>query len=436
MGQASPAARRWRRAAVVATALSVLVLAGTQACTSGGTGQELLGPPPNDAPPDTAFGRAADPVGALGASVLGALATSRAGNVAVAPVVLATQLASVRAGANGDTATAFDNLVPAPPGAPPAFAGPLGLVGKATVALNRRSGEQRSAARQGSVEFIAEATLWVQRGTEIDPVYLAAVETGLPVGVRAVDFRSNADSARAAINRWVADRTGGRTAQLVSRGEVRPTTQLVSTGAQWLAAPWLWPFDPLDTQAADFTTDTGRTTPVPMMRLGAPGGIGVTSDGAWQAVELPYLGGSLAMLVVLGPNSTEPPGPDQLSRLRAGLRPGPVVVRLPRFSFTSRETLTGPLAELGVGGATDREQADLTVMAPLERLALSEVVHEVFIAASEDGSAATAVTALTGGGGTPPGAETMVFDRPFWVVVIDRPTGLPLVMARVADPGT
>jgi serine protease inhibitor len=91
------------------------------------------------------------------------------------------------------------------------------------------------------------------------------------------------------------------------------------------------------------------------------------------------------------------------------------------------------LTDLGVASAFTTDLADFTTLAPSERLALTEVVQEVYLSVDETGSAARVATA-TQPTQRPQTVTSITFDRPFLVLVVDRSTSLPLVIARVGDP--
>jgi serpin B len=68
--------------------------------------------------------------------------------------------------------------------------------------------------------------------------------------------------------------------------------------AIYLKAPWQTPFDETATKNAPFTRLDGSQVSVPTMSLGLSEGSYASGSG-WQAVDLPYAGGSLAMTIVV-----------------------------------------------------------------------------------------------------------------------------------------
>jgi len=413
-----------------------VLLASAVGCVEGFTGNEVR----SDAPGATAAAadvRAASPaVTDLGARVLDALAARDPGNVAISPSALAVQLSMVAAGAATSSATALDNLL-----------GGVGLttstdgrttLGGAVVVPGDRSGTRRSAERSGPVEVRTAIALWIQRGPALSDTFLDELAIAHATGVRQLDFRSDPEGARSAINLWTSTATDDTTDDVAPPGSVTSTSRLLSTAAQSVEAPWLVPFDSDATESAPFTTASGVVVDVPTMVLDAPVGLRFGRGDGWQAVGLPYLGRDLMAVVALA----EPGAPPLTDRLDAGLvtdiveglSPRSVSVRLPRFTLDVTTALSGALGGLGAGVVFDTDLADLTAAAPTERLALTEVLQTVRLGVDEEGSGGRAATVDTAGERPPTPPLQVVVDRPFLLLVVDVPTRIPLLMAEVVDP--
>ena len=429
----------WRPATTVfAIALAMaVVVAGAVGCSTGFSGNERRAGTPRNPVPPSAIRNVAQPVSTLGTSVLGELSATIDGNVAFSPSLLATQLAMVRNGTATAASAEIDDLL----GLDNTADGDLFVetIGGVTPLLESLNGIERTSDRRGRVVVAEAVALWIQRGTEINDTYLEALARTLGTGIRQVDFRSNAEVARQAVNRWASEATDGRVEQMAPRGRIATTTQLLSTGALWLSAPWVHPFDPAATTDAPFTTDTGRVVSVAMMELPAAPGVSFARGSTWQAVEMPYLGRQLSMVAIIadpGQNEVleQALTADFIAEVTSALSRTRVVVRMPRFAFTTQTVLSPSLTALGATTLFDRDQADLTRLAPAERLALTEVMQEVFVSVDEEGTAAR--VAITTSPPKPPrDAEVEVtFDRPFMVWIVDRSTRLPLIAASVGDP--
>ena len=96
--------------------------------------------------------------------------------------------------------------------------------------------------------------------------------------------------------------------------------------ALYLDAPWKYRFDAASTQPRPFTRFDGSRVNVPMMHFNdfLPSGRGV----GWQAVELPYRGDELSMVVIV---------PEDLRAFQARLTPA-FLDQLSRRSRTAAST--------------------------------------------------------------------------------------------------
>jgi serine protease inhibitor len=110
-------------------------------------------------------------------------------------------------------------------------------------------------------------------------------------------------------------------------------------------------------------------------------------------------------------------------------------VQMPRWTFRVQAQLNDHLSALGMPTAFG-QQADFAGMTTQERLYISHVLHEAFIAVDEAGTEAAAATAVVvravSGLAEPPLA--VIADRPFLFVLFDIPTATPLFIGRVSDP--
>jgi serpin B len=165
-------------------------------------------------------------------------------------------------------------------------------------------------------------------------------------------------------------------------------------------------------------------------------------DG-YQAVELPYTGGRLGMVIVLpdaGPGGLRAGGAAGgagLGGLQAGLAPRQVTLALPRFRVTSGFALRPVLSALGMALAFT-DEADFGGITAAERLRIDEVVHQAYIDVNEAGTEAAAATAAVITAAArfmdPQLPVEMIVDRPFRFALTDLRSGLPLFLGRVTDP--
>jgi serpin B len=283
------------------------------------------------------------------------------------------------------------------------------------------------------VELSSANRLFGQRGVDWQP----ALDELLTV----VDY-TDSEAARDVINGWTAERTRGRIPAIVPVGALERETLLVLVNALYLKAAWLNPFLATATADADFHLASGTVVVVPTMLgvLGAQVGAG----DVWRSVRLPYVGGTLAMTVVL-PDRGHPAEVESLVATRgwSDVLVAPAYerleLRMPRFTVRSSARLGEVLSGLGMPTAFT-DEADFSGFAreepPAVRLKISEVLHESFVAVDELGTEAAAATAVAmqRAAGIPDPPVPFVVDRPFLFVIHTMDDGAPLFVGRVSDP--
>ena len=161
------------------------------------------------------------------------------------------------------------------------------------------------------------------------------------------------------------------------------------------------------------------------------------SGPGWQAVEIPYVGGSLAMTIIVPADLAAFEAAltaDRLAAITASLADAEVALTLPRFSIETKAQLADVLAALGMPSAFD-DRADFGGITTAEQLAISDVIHQANIDVDEKGTEAAAATAVAMAASAMPAEPvTLRVDRPFLFAVRDVPTGAVLFLGQVVDP--
>jgi serpin B len=170
----------------------------------------------------------------------------------------------------------------------------------------------------------------------------------------------------------------------------------------------------------------------------------------WKALELPYKGGQMSMLLVLPDtvdgvsaleSSLTAPGLDAIVK---ALAPTRVIISLPKFEVNPPGSipLRDFLVKMGMPVAFDRQRADFTGIAnpprPDDRLVIGEVFHKAFVKVDEKGTEAAAATSVVmmraGAAFRPEQPVEFKADHPFLFFIRDQASGMVLFMGRVADP--
>jgi serpin B len=276
---------------------------------------------------------------------------------------------------------------------------------------------------------------WGQEGMAFEQPFLDVLDRRYAGAFHRTPFDADPEAARVGINRWISERTAARIPELFGRGDITRLTRLVLANAIYLRADWQTPFDQRNTGDARFHRLDGPPVSVRMMRR--RGEIRWATGGDWEAVELPYVGDRLAMLVVAPRRGRFRRVERRLgARFVRGvvrrLRKSDLLLGLPKFELRTEIELTRPLGALGVRDAFDPERADFGRMTKADRLRISRVRQEVFLRVDEKGTEAAAATGIVFERVSRPPSITV--DRPFLFALRDRRTGAVLFLGRVLRP--
>ena len=359
------------------------------------------------------------------------LAGAQAGkNLFLSPFSIRVALAMCAVGARGETRRVLADLIGAP---------------ESVDDQNRQFARLlKSVHGEGDRPFqlVTANALWGQQGYHFNPDYRKVVGEFYDGAFHEINFRAQPDEAVRTINAWVSGKTREKIRGLVNRDFINDDTRLVLTNAIYFKGRWEKEFEEADTRDEDWYGPKG-TEKVPMMHQ--RGGFSYCESGDFQALDLPYKGRHLSMLVVL------PRKKDGLASLEkrwaAGGayrqvtdeldHEGAVVVSLPRFKmeteFRLKFVLCGLYAELAFS-----DEADFSGIGE-EPLKISEVVHKAFVEVNEEGTEAAAATAVgmvlgAGLGSPPPQPKVFKADHPFLFLIRDRKTNAVLFSGRVLDP--
>ena len=280
--------------------------------------------------------------------------------------------------------------------------------------------------------------IWGQKDYEFLSDFLDVLAENYGAGLRILDFITETEASRLAINQWVSDQTEGRIEDLIPQGAIDTLTRLVLTNAIYFNAAWENPFDEDVTADGPFYLLDGGQVTVPMMKQTE--WFGYTEGEGYQAVELQYDGGELSMVILLPEAGNfevfeEGLQAQQVDAIINDLQPTHVTLTMPQFEFDSEFSLKDTLAGMGMpiafSGATD-----FSGMTGNRELFISDVVHKAFVAVDEAGTEAAAATAvIMPGAAVPEPPVEVTLDHPFIFLIRDIETGAVLFVGRVMNPG-
>jgi len=286
--------------------------------------------------------------------------------------------------------------------------------------------------------LIVANSMWGQSGYSFRQEYLEVLARNYGLGLRLLDFSEAPEEAREAINTWISDRTNGQIENLIPQGIINTMTRLVLTNAIYFRASWKYPFDDGDTTDGAFRLLSEEEITTLMMEQTEQ--FDYTGGEGYQAVELPYVGDEVSMLIIAPEREEFEPFEDDLDADRVeeiveGLERTNVTLRLPLLEFSSDFQLSNTLRDMGMPAAFSAEEADFSGIDGTERLFIKDVLHKGFVSVDESGTEAAAATAVViEEESVPPTPIEVTIDSPFIFLIRDVESGTILFVGRVINP--
>ncbi len=354
------------------------------------------------------------------------------GNSFYSPYSISLALVMTYAGARGETAQQMADTLH--------FTPPQDHLHPAFNSLDlelRQRGKGAEGKDEGGFRLNIANAIWGQKDYHFLAAFLDVLAENYGAGLRVLDFTKEPEESRVIINDWVSEETEGRIKDLLPSGSISALTRLVLTNAIYFNAAWQYPFEENATRDGLFHLLEGGEVSVPMMRQKKS--LGYAESEGYQAVELPYDGRELSMVILLpqaGNFETFEKSLDaqQVDNIIKGLESTQVILTVPRFEFESSFRLGETLAAMGMPDAFSGN-ADFSGMTGNRDLFISDVVHKAFVSVDEAGTEAAAATAVIMPTAAPPGATVEVtIDRPFIFLIRDIKTGAISFVGRVVNP--
>jgi serpin B len=346
-------------------------------------------------------------------------------NAFLSPLSASMALGMALNGARGETSTAMQKS--------------LRLAGLTEAEINQAHRDLIKLFRSldPSTEMRIANSIWARQGFPLEAAFKQTGTDFFDAEARSLNFGSPA--AAQAINEWVSGKTNRRIPQLLD--SISPDEMLFLINAIYFKGKWRNAFDPKQTQTGPFHGADGRNRSAKLMRQEASLRYQEAAD--YQAVDLLYGNGALAMTVLL-PTGTKRPAdllasltPDAWKALTERFSEADVNLTLPRFRMEYGRRLNHDLTALGMAIAFDSERADFSRIAKVgPRLYLSRVEQKTFVEVNEEGTEAAAASAVGVAVASARRVFEMKVDRPFLLAIRERLTGAVLFLGVMNSVGT
>jgi len=294
---------------------------------------------------------------------------------------------------------------------------------------------------KGYIKLSIANSLWAQEGYRFLDIFLDLNKKYYDAGLNFVDFATQTEAARKTINIWVENKTQQKIKESIKRGMIDPLTTLVLCNAIYFKGNWVNQFDKKRTMDADFYISSDNAIKVPMMSKKSE--FKFKDFGSFSAIELPYEGNDLSMIIFLPKevdglagfeeNLTNDSVKAWINKLIASYK-SEILIHLPKFKATCEFELSKILSDMGMPSAFSLPPADFSGMTGKKDLFISKVIHKAFVDVNEEGTEAAAATAVVMEQLSV--SKPLIFraNHPFVFLIRENKTESILFIGRIVDP--
>jgi serpin B len=239
------------------------------------------------------------------------------------------------------------------------------------------------------------------------------------------------------INSFIEEQTHNRIKDLLPEGSINSDTRLVLTNAVYFKDSWAVPFKIENTKPATFHTSAQHS--VKTMFMQQAGYFSGFENNVVSILELPYKDGNFSMVIFLpkvsmGEFENEFLNTDNYSSWSLSRAPYSKIM-VPRFNIAQSTAADSILQKFGMVTAFKEMEADFSGITTEQDLAISGIYHKAFVQVNEEGTEATAATAVAAEQrSTQPEPRIFVADHPFVFIIRHVKSGSILFMGKLANP--
>ena len=275
-------------------------------------------------------------------------------------------------------------------------------------------------------------------GNGVNPAFRNTADKVYGSEIRAADFRNNLAGEKKKITAWVDKITNHFLPNYQSL--VNDATVVDLLNVVYFKGGWDSPFEKHATRDRIFTSKSGETASVPMMRQIFTEEIPYAENDKFKGIALPYKNSSAVMYVILPKDETDLNIADDfdgnfIAQIdSAGIFNGKVDVILPKFELDIKNNLVEDLRAIGINRAFSNGAEFFNIVRNVQ-LKIDSATHQAKVKVDETGTEAAAVTefSLRTTSAAPRPMKRVEFhaDRPFIFVIRDVQSGVDLFAGAV-----
>lgn len=352
------------------------------------------------------------------------IASQEKGNIFFSPFSLSTAMAMTYAGARGVTQEQIAQVF---------------HFGDNTDKYHTQLGNtiKQINSKTGTIQLKIVNNLWAEKTYPFTKPYTKLMTAAYKATIKPMDFINKFEESRLAINANILKATNEKIKDLLPPNSLNNLTRLVLTNAIYFKGDWKVTFKKELTSERDFYIEQKKSIKCSMMSVKSQ--FNYYEDSKLKAIEIPYTGNNFSMVVIL-PNSnitldeiTKMLSNDIIVDIQRELNQQEVSLSIPKFKLSNGYQLKQLLSSMGMPQPFT-DDANFTGMSTLNNLKISDVFHKAFIDVNEQGTEASAATAVVVATKSVQRVQSFIANRPFLFLIKEKSTETILFMGRIADP--
>lgn len=286
------------------------------------------------------------------------------------------------------------------------------------------------------VQLALANSIWYKKDFQVHTSFITVLKDWFSADATALEFN---DAGLNRVNKWASDNTNGKIEKVIE--EFGTDDVMLLMNALYFKGDWKHKFDTENTTDGNFKLMTGGQKQVKMMKLNSSLRLAQTPD--FSAVELPYANGKYTFTLIL-PHENKSAlevanglTAETWESLNSGLyRDSPVSLKLPKFTLDYDVQLKTTLEKMGIVRAFN-PLSDFLKISNDDRLQVSRVKQNTYLALDEKGTEAAAVTTVVMEVTSSSPSSTyipIIADRPFLFLISEKTSNTVLFMGRITNP--
>lgn len=282
------------------------------------------------------------------------------------------------------------------------------------------------------VEMKISNSMWVNQNFNVAQNFENTLEKDFGAKCERLDF-SNSEASKTKINNWVSDATNKKIPKIIDN--INPDHVLFLINAVYFKGPWKTKFDSKFTEQWDFENLDKSVSKVDMM-ISDVKNYKAAFEENYAAISLPYANEKYELIAIL-PNDIlsfeKNLSVAYLSNMESKMQENATIhLGFPKLEFEYEKSLNKPLINMGMGNLFS-DKANLSKINDQSGLAVDEVKQSTYLKFDEEGTTAAAVTSIGVVTTSFPMNPTIIFSKPFIMVIKEKSTGSILFMGRILE---